>query len=385
METEFLQATGKSTGEVLRDIADFLSTPFPINEEKQLDLCTLLPDLNMHEQLCFALLSEAEEQKWQTDAAENFCRHALSSVTEAEVYESMFEAFRNKKSEEYALYKKKYGASFGFLDSSYWSTCLALGIDAQQVGEVMRYLRLFTVLLTEFAYMGDRNPSSTYGWKYYESFRRLLDDMTKEPEPEALPLKVRSLGGTLGKRENDSYTLFLGLDIENPNADRMACEVSIDVQLKDSQGNTITTIADRINFLDPATVYHYGVTKKIRGATVASFSATAKATAFLKLTNPMMKHFQLDGLRLTRQADRTLRLTGGLISKYDRPLRSVTLHYQLLSAENKILGGGCEWFFEGLKPDVKQSLDIHIPVPVANAAKVVYSADFDALELLDED
>lgn len=384
METEFLQATGKSTGEVLRDIADFLSTPFPINEEKQLDLCTLLPDLNMHEQLCFALLSEAEEQQWPTDAAENFCRHALSSVTEAAVYEAMFEAFRNKKDGAYALYKKKYGADFGFLDSSYWSTCLALGIDAQQVGAVMQYLRLFTVLLTEFAYMGDRNPSSTYGWRYYETFRRLLDDLTKEPEPEALPLKVRSLGGTLGKRENESYTLFLGLDLENPNPNRMACDISIDICLKDSNGNVITTIADRINFLDPATVYHYGITKKIRGATVASFSATAKATAFLKLENPMMKHFQMDGLRLKRQADRTLCLAGELVSKYDRPLRSVTVHYQLLSAENKILGGGCEWFLEGLTPHAPQPFNIRIPVPVANAAKVVYSADFDALELLDD-
>ena len=64
METEFQKAVGKGIGEVMRDIADFLSTPFIINEERQLDLCTLIPDLNMHEQFSFALLSEARTQGW---------------------------------------------------------------------------------------------------------------------------------------------------------------------------------------------------------------------------------------------------------------------------------------------------------------------------------
>ena len=50
METEFQNATGKGIGEVMRDIADFLSTPFVIHREKQIDLCSLVGDLNMHEQ-----------------------------------------------------------------------------------------------------------------------------------------------------------------------------------------------------------------------------------------------------------------------------------------------------------------------------------------------
>ena len=72
METEFQKAVGKGIGEVMRDIAEFLSTPFIINEERQLDLCTLVPDLNMHEQFSFALLSEAHTQGWEQETAENF-------------------------------------------------------------------------------------------------------------------------------------------------------------------------------------------------------------------------------------------------------------------------------------------------------------------------
>ena len=38
METEFQNAYGKGVGEVLRDIADFLSTPMILNTKKPLDL-----------------------------------------------------------------------------------------------------------------------------------------------------------------------------------------------------------------------------------------------------------------------------------------------------------------------------------------------------------
>ena len=85
METEFQKAVGKGIGEVVRDIADFLSTPFVINKERQLDLCTLIPDLNMHEQFSFALLSEAQTQGWEKETAENFYRRACGRIIDAEV------------------------------------------------------------------------------------------------------------------------------------------------------------------------------------------------------------------------------------------------------------------------------------------------------------
>ena len=227
METEFQNAVGKSVGEVLRDIADFLTLSFPIHEQKQIDLCTLLPDLNMAEQFSYALLSEARQQGWESDAAESFYKHAVSSVIDDAIAQRMIEAFRDSDAPLFREYSKKYGNRFSLLDGSYWSTCLALGIDAGQISDVMHYLRLFTVTLMEFAYMEDRNPSVTYTWSYYEAFRGMLDELTAEPKPEPLPLKVRALGGSAGKREQDGYVLSLGLDIENPNADRMACDVSI--------------------------------------------------------------------------------------------------------------------------------------------------------------
>ena len=74
-----------------------------------------------------------------------------------------------------------------------------------------------------------------------------------------------------------SYYLSLGVDVENPNADRMALDVTLDITLKDRDGGVITVIRDTLQCIDPATVYHYGITKKIRGKAVAGFSASGKS------------------------------------------------------------------------------------------------------------
>ncbi|MBQ9132656.1 MAG: hypothetical protein IJX62_09355 [Clostridia bacterium] len=382
METEFQKAVGKSVGEVARDMEEFLSCSCIVHPQKQIDLCTLLPNLNMYEQFSYALLNEALTQGWDEAATESFYRRACGTVISEEISAPMLEAFRQRDGQAWKSYGQRYGNRFSMNDGSYWSTCLALGIDAEQIGDVLYYLRLFTVCLIELAYMEDHNPPETYTWKYYESFRKMLDDLTAEPDPDPLPLKVRALGGTAGKREQDSYALSLGLDIENPNTDRMARDVRIDVTLKDKECNVIANIGDRLACLDPGVVYHYGITRKIRGAAVASIAATAKADSHLKLSTPIMKHVTLEDLRLSDK-DGGTRLLGVLNGKYDRPLRSLTLHYQFLSADNKILGGGNEWIADGLAENGSRELNARVAVRPQNAAKVVYSIDFDAMELID--
>ena len=381
MEYEFQNAVGKSVGEVMRDIADFLSCSCVIHPERQIDLAFILPELNMAEQLSFALLSEAQTQGVRAEEAEAFYRHAVGSLVPDAIMDRMIAAFRDTNGDDYRLYRAKYGNSFTLLDGSYWSTCLALGIDCERIEDVLQYLRLFTVCLMEYAYMGDRNPTETYTWKYYESFRRMLDDLTAPPEPRPLPIRVRALGGTAGKREGESYALSLGIDLENPNPDRMAYDVELDVVLKDREGRVITTVKDRIRSIDPATVYHYGVTRRIRGAATASISASAKADMHLKLSTPIMKHIRLESFRQVKQEDCTT-VRGDLCSAYDKPISSLTFHYQFLSADNKILGGGSEWLADGLAANGSLAFESTLPLVVKNATKVVYSLDFDAMELI---
>lgn len=384
METEFQNAIGKSTGEVIRDIADFLNYPCVIHPERNLDLRQILPDLNMNEQFSFALLSEAEAQGRGLAATESFYRHTCTSIMGEATVDAMLAAFRNKQGPAYLNLRARYGSDFDIGDGAYWSTALALAIDAGRVETLMTYLRLFTVCLMEFAYMDDRNPDATYTWTYYESFRRMLDSLTTEPEPETEPQPpvVRAMGGTTMPSTEGSYYLSLGVDLENPNPDRMALDITLDITLKDKDGGVITVIKDTLHCLDPDTVYHYGITKKIRGASVASFSAAVQAKSYLKLSTPIMNHVKLAELRMPRTEDGTLRLTGKLQGGYDTPIRSLVLHYQLLSKENKILGGGSEWLFDGLAPNASTPVTLSLPVAFRGVAKAVHSVDFSVNELL---
>lgn len=383
MELEFSQAAGKSAGEVMRDIAALMNTPCVIHKTKKHDLRELPNGLSMARQFSFALLSEAQTQGWTQESAESFYRSACTDTIGADIVEDMIAAFADKSGETYRQYEKQYGNRFHMTDNSYWSCCLALGIDAGEIGHVLQYLRLFTVTLMEFAYMGDRNPNVTYTWVYYQSFQDILDELLKEPDPDPLPLKVRALGGSAGKRDGESYLLSLGVDIENPNECYMALGLAIDITLKDKTGKVIEVISDKIDCVDPCTIYHYGITKKIKGVPTASISAVVKARQHIKLTTPIMKHVILDSVAISGKGSDT-ELMGMLENKYDCPLRALTLHYQFLSAENKILGGGNEWCFDGLSNEEPLIFSSKVGMSIPNAAKVVYSVTFNALELIKE-
>ena len=336
----------------MRDIADFLSHPCIIHPTKKTDLRCILPDLNMNEQFSFALLSEAELSGRSEGATESFYRHACAALVGDATVDAMLSAFRNKQGPAYLSLRARYGSDFSLGDHSYWATALALAIDAGRIEELMAYLRLFIVCLMEFAYMEDRNPARTYAWTYYESFRRMLDELTSEPTPEEppRPLAVRAMGGTTTPAGEDGYMLSLGVDLENPNPDRMALDITLDITLKDADGAVITVIRDTLRCIDPASIYHYGITKKIRGAKVSGFSAKVRAKSHLKLSTPIMNHVRLSDLRMPRTEDGTLSLSGRLTATYDTPIRSLVLHYQLLSSDNKFSVAAANGSLKGWNP-----------------------------------
>ncbi len=378
MEKNFSDAVGKSRGEVIRDINEFLATPYWINRQKRLDLCRLVPDLNMHRQLAFGLLSEMKLQGWETNEAEHFFRLCCAPALGEDEAAKMLAVFEAPDSETYALSEKLYGNRFGLLDGSYWATVLALGLDAGEIDRSMEYLRLFTVTLMEVAYMENRNPSSTYTWGYYESFVKMLDALVAEPEPLPEKLRVRAIGGTAGKRQGNAYMLSLGVDVENPDPVHTAKQIDLDITLTDGDGNTITVIRDRLSAISPKTVFHYGVTRRISGPAVAKFSAGVKAAKYAKETAPP-PHVTLTHAKYGHGEGETA-FEACVTPHSEQPYSALCLHYQFRNEAGKIAGGGNEWFYipsgEGSAP---LSLSSTLPLDIKTAAKVICSADFDTV------
>ena len=380
LQIDYKEIAGKSAGEVSRNITAFLSRKLMVQGRREMDLANLLPDLNMREQYSFALLMEAKTQNWEWASAENFYLRFCAPAVGNETANAMLSAFQNPNGAQFRTYCEKYGCDFGLSSRAYWSSCFAVAVDAKAVPLLMEYFREFVFSLLQFAYMGNRNPDMTYAWKYYEAFQHILTELTTPVDPPN-PVEIKNLGATSGARDGNSYDLAFGLDIQNPNKSHMAWNVKVDVALKDVDGNVITTVQDQINCIDPNGVFHYGFTRKIHGNRVAHISAYAKAGQFSKLTIPLMKHIIMKKISINRQA-LPQRLNGVLKNNYDCPLYSYALHYHFLNGENKILGGGCEWFFEEFQAGEEKEFSIPCPVPVKGAVKIVYSVDFNAQDLL---
>ncbi len=380
IQADHKEIAGKSAGEIARNISAFLSRTLPVQARREMDLANLLPDLNMKEQYSFAILMEAKTQGWEWASAENFYLRFCAPAVGDEIAKAILDAFRAPDGDAFRKYEEKYGCNFGLTSRAYWSSCFAVAVDAKAVPQLMEYFQSFVFSLLEFAYMGSRNPDTTYAWKYYDSFQNILTELTTPPD-EIHPLKILGMGGTSGNRSGDSFDLTFGLDIHNPNATHMAWNTKVDVRLKDQNGKIITTVEDQVNCIDPNGIFHYGFTRRIRGNSVAHVSAYAKAEQFSRLSLPLMKHISMEKISMDRRSQPP-KLNGKLKNKYDCPLYSYALHYQFLSPENKILGGGCEWFFEEFGAGEEKNFSISCPVPVKGAAKIVYSVDFNAQDLL---
>ena len=240
----------------------------------------------------------------------------------------------------------------------------------------MNYLKLFMICLTEFTYMDGRKPKETYAWNYCETFGKILDDLEKPELPPSLPVTVRAVGGSSGKRENQTYFLSLGVDLQNPNTDRALQNIKVDITLKDRDGNIIDIISDRVTSIDPGAIFHYGITRRVRGAAVAQIFAKARATGFLPADGAAMRGIRLEKVSIKRDEHYEI-LKGTMVSSYDRELPAFALHYQYLNKQNKIVGGGCEWFFDGLPAGGEKPFRAGCAVPIPGAARIVYSIDFD--------
>ncbi len=376
METEYRNTAGKTAGEVTRDIADFLAMPCILQGKKEVDLANLLPDLNMKEQFSFALLMEACTQGWEADTAERFFRHAVTPHIGEMLTEKMLSLFASPNSHDFGIAVIKYGYGFDLTVPSYWSSCLKLAITAKAIPTLMAYFKMFVICLEEFAYMDGRRPKETYAWNYCKTFEKILDELQKPDLPPSLPVTVRAFGGNSGKKENNAYYISLGVDLENPNKDRAMLDVKIDITLKDKNGQIIDVIGDKISSIDPGAVFHYGITHRVRGASVAGIYAKAHAETYLETDTAEMRGVKIERVGIKHDGQYEI-LKGTLRSQYDFDLPAFALHYQYLSKDNRILGGGCEWFFDGLKAGDEKQFRMGCAVPLPSATRIVYSLDFD--------
>ena len=192
-----------------------------------------------------------------------------------------------------------------------------------------------------------------------------------------LPLQVTKVGGSLGaiSRDNDR-TVSVGIDIYNPNKDKIAVGVTVEITLSDPNGNVVDVIDDTLYYIDAGATFHYGYEKVWVKGNIAKISGNAFARGFVNVSNTY-----LDGTAFTNctlnndNSSDTCTVSGLLKSFYTKSIYDFKMYYQVLSSNGEIVGGD-NLYVDVLPAGQTRSISTDHSLRILNGDSIVHSVDF---------
>ena len=315
--------------------------------------------------------------------------------------------FFRKKSEEYIMLNTKYGHIFEG-DNNIWMGMATSGIETSDFSFVGEIVGPYTEVLKGIARI-----DGVIEAKETEYIMAILDSITKafkavatefkaaatqgvtaantnislksttgEHFSEELPLNVSKVGGTIGSKDHNGTSISLGIDATNPNPNKLAYNVTVEISLTDSNGNIVEVINDTIYVIDPNTTFHYGCEKRyIQGMVSSISSASAFAEEFMDVAagKKYMDGGTFSNFNLTKH-DNGCKLTGHLESAYQKSIRNCYVYFQILDENGDIKGGNNTNI--GVLP-ARQTRAIQFDNKInLNGKHVEYSIDFELNQIL---
>ena len=206
------------------------------------------------------------------------------------------------------------------------------------------------------------------------------DNSLNSSSTQAMPLNVTKVGGTTGPKDRDGdFNILLGVDIENPNSDKIATGVTVEITLKSSTGSITEVITDTLYCIDAGATFHYGYEKRWISGDVSNISANAYAREFIDVGgNTFMDGAIFSNFSIYHD-DGECDITGEIRSTYNKTIDGCYLYYQL-KKDGEIVGGNST-YIDVLPAGATRSLKINNSVDV-QAAQLEYSVDFDLDSLL---
>lgn len=325
-----------------------------------------------------------------------------------------------KAGNDYYEYDVKYGHKFDYLDSI-WMYLFKFGQGYAGVDIISEIVNPYAILLISVMNDGNNVPDDkltfimdlpqSFSWalECIQNHRDIpLTSQTKKPvnntqsfdtgrsftnsasgsfnnspsplssnSSEELPLQITKVGGSLGQisRDNDR-TVSVGIDIYNPNKDKMAVLVTVEITLSDSNGNVVDVINDTLYYIDAGSTFHYGYEKVWVKGNVSKISGNAYARGFVNVGNTY-----LDGTAFTNcslnndNSSDTCTVSGLLKSGYTKPIYDFKMYYQVLSSNGEIVGGD-NVYVDVLPAGQSRSISNDHSLRIQNGNSIVHSVDF---------
>lgn len=325
---------------------------------------------------------------------------------------------RLKSGNEYYNYDVKYGHDFDY-SNCIWMMLFLFGQSYVHEEVIGNIISPYVMILIRS--LNDGNNVSDYEMSYIvkitESFAAALRkiqnnqnipfETTKRPVPasssarssvgtnapspsgsnsisssQELPLKVEKVGGTLGPVDRDNCrTVCVGVDIVNPNKNKMASFITVEVTLSDANGNVVDVINEDIYHIDAGATFHFGYTKVWVNGSVVNISANAYARGFVDTNKTAMDGTSFGNCSLNNDFAANICTVGGLLkSDYNRPIQGCTVHFQIVNASGKIIGGD-NVYLDYLPAGQTRSISSDLSLCIQGGSKIIHSIDFDLRQM----
>lgn len=166
-----------------------------------------------------------------------------------------------------------------------------------------------------------------------------------------LPLKVTAVGVTVqsnGYGSNECNISF-GAEIVNPNPDKIALGVNVEIVLLDNAGRILNVVHKRIWFIDANTTFHFGYEEWCLDDRISNFKINADADEFAdrgNLTSKFTDFLKVSNLNYICGRNDDDAITGIISNLINVPLDAVALYYHGVDKNGKILGGNWQYIDE---------------------------------------
>lgn len=192
---------------------------------------------------------------------------------------------------------------------------------------------------------------------------------------QPVDVQVLDFGGTT-IRDDDTYYMSIGAQINNPNKLHLATRVVIKINILDASGRVIESDNDTIYHIDPNTVFNYGKEIYISSGTPSKIQVFATAEGFSSSPDGKAVYDGIDVGDYSFSEERYSGYTikGQATSRYVKKIDYVSVYLMFLDSNNKIQGG-CDFTISDMFSNVTEAFSENVNLNMNSISYVRYSID----------
>ncbi len=201
-----------------------------------------------------------------------------------------------------------------------------------------------------------------------------------------MPLKVVKTGGTVSPNgySKTECNISIGAEILNPNKNKVALNVDVEIVFLDSSGRIFDVKHSRINFIDANTTFHFGYEEWCLDNRITNFRVNASAEHYSDrggITMNFADVIKMSDLNyILGRDDEDDSFAGVVTNLFNVPLDNVSVFYHCVDSNDDIVGGN--WAYVDVlganrNYTVQKSASVNL-----KASKIKYSFDYDIKDFL---